>query len=72
MIPPKDYHKDHLNSSEWFGAIIRYLLCLGKKEFNSLYNPNELKRNVTIGNIFKLLLLIALVVVLYIYIFQEF
>ncbi|NGX85116.1 hypothetical protein [Aequorivita sp. KMM 9714] len=33
-----------LNSSEWFGAIIRYFFHLGKKKFNTFYNERELKK----------------------------
>lgn len=33
-----------LNSSEWFGAIIRYFWHLGRKKFNTFYNPAQLKK----------------------------
>lgn len=56
-----------LNTSEWFGAIIRYFWCFGRKKFNVFYNQEQLKKNVLVGYIFKILLLIGLVVVAYLY-----
>ena len=43
-----------LNSSEWFGAIIRYFFHLGKKKFNTFYNERELKKNALVGYTFKI------------------
>lgn len=59
-----------LNTSEWFGAIIRYLLKFGRKKFNTFYNENELKKNAFVGYIFKILLLIALIALIYLYAVQ--
>ena len=56
-----------LNSSEWFGAIIRYLWHFGRREFNSFYNQKELKKNALIGYLFKIVLLIGLVAVVFLY-----
>ncbi len=50
-----------LNSSEWFGAIIRYLWHLGKKDFNSFYNPKQLKKNALVGYIFKIIMVLILI-----------
>ncbi|GAA4275867.1 hypothetical protein [Aquimarina mytili] len=50
-----------LNSSEWFGAIIRYLCHLGKKDFNSFYTPKQLKKNALVGYIFKIIMVLILI-----------
>lgn len=51
-----------LNISEWFGAIIRYLIHFGNKKFDTLYNQKELKKNVLIGYLFTLALLVILII----------
>ncbi len=56
-----------LHSSEWFGAIIRYFWHLGRREFNTFYNPKELKKNTIIGWICKMIMLILLMYIVYRY-----
>lgn len=60
-----------LNSSEWFGAIIRYFFHLGKKKFNTFYNERELKKNALVGYAFKIVLLIGLVAIVYLYAYNS-
>ena len=60
-----------LNSSEWFGAIIRYLFHLGKKKFNTFYNERELKKNALVGYAFKIVLLIGLVAIVYLFAYNS-
>jgi len=60
-----------LNSSEWFGAIIRYFFHLGKKKFNTFYNERELKKNALVGYAFKIVLLIGLVVIVCLYAYNS-
>ncbi len=50
-----------LNSSEWFGAIIRYSWYLGRRKFNTFYISREAKKNVTIGWWFKIVILLILI-----------
>ncbi|WP_425236394.1 hypothetical protein [Ulvibacterium sp.] len=50
-----------LNSSEWFGAIIRYSWHLGRRKFNGFYTSGEAKKNATIGWWFKIVLLLILI-----------
>ncbi len=57
-----------LNTSEWFGAIIRFFLHLGKRDFRTFYNTKELKKNALIGWVFKLVLLGLVVLMTYLYI----
>lgn len=54
-----------LNSSEWFGAIIRYFWHLGRKKFDAFYNPKELKKNAIIGWLFKMVLILILIYIGY-------
>ncbi len=61
----KGFVDNELGISEWFGAIIRYLLNFGKKEFNNIYNKEQFKKNVIIGYIFK----VIGIVVLFLFIF---
>ncbi len=56
---------NELNSSEWFGAIIRYFWHLGKRKFNTFYNQKELKKNAIIGTVFKIVLFITFIFFLY-------
>ncbi|WP_299679689.1 hypothetical protein [uncultured Dokdonia sp.] len=56
-----------LNTSEWFGAIIRYFWNLGRKKFGTFYNQNELKKNAIIGWLFQLILIIVLLCIGYYY-----
>ena len=56
-----------LNSSEWFGAIIRYFWHLGRKKFDTFYNPKELRKNAIIGWMFKMILVIILIYIGYRY-----
>lgn len=56
-----------LHSSEWFGAIIRYFFQLGKREFDSFYNPKELKKNAIIGWLFKVIGVMLLLFIGYLY-----
>lgn len=60
-----------LNSSEWFGALIRYFWHLGKKKFDTIYTPKELKKNVIIGWLFKMVLLITFFYVMYLFMNPE-
>lgn len=60
-----------LNSSEWFGAIIRYFFHLGKKKFNTFYNERELKKNALVGYAFKIVFLIGLVVIVYLFAYNS-
>ena len=60
-----------LNSSEWFGAIIRYFFHLGKKKFNTFYNERELKKNALVGYAFKIVLLIGLVAIVYLFAYNS-
>ncbi|WP_103864040.1 hypothetical protein [Aquimarina sp. I32.4] len=53
-LPWQTVADSELNSSEWFGAIFRYFWYLGKREFNSFYNQEELKKNTAIGYLFKI------------------
>ncbi|TSE10694.1 hypothetical protein [Aquimarina algiphila] len=56
-----------LNSSEWFGAIIRYFWHLGRKKFDTFYNQRELKKNAIIGWLLKVIMLIILIYLGYLY-----
>ncbi len=56
-----------LNSSEWFGAIIRYFWHLGRKKFNTFYTPKEIKKNARIGWVFKIMLMIMLIYIFIMY-----
>jgi hypothetical protein len=56
-----------LNTSEWFGAIIRYLGFFGKRKFNTFYNQKVLWKNAVIGNIFQIILLLSFFYFLYRY-----
>jgi len=56
-----------MNTSEWFGAIIRYFWHLGRKKFNTFYNSKELKKNAIIGWLFKVILMLILVYIGYRY-----
>lgn len=54
-----------LHTSEWLGAIIRYFWNLGRREFNDFYRPKELKKNVLVGWIFKIILVLILIYLAY-------
>ena len=56
-----------LYTSEWFGAIIRYFWNLGRKKFNELYTPKEMKKNALIGWLFKVIFILILVYIGYRY-----
>lgn len=56
-----------LHTSEWFGAIIRYFWNLGRKKFNDIYTPKEFKKNVIIGWLFKVVVVLILIYVGYRY-----
>lgn len=59
---------DHeLNSSEWFGAILRYFSHLGREPFNTFYQPKDLKKNALVGWLFKMFLVLAISVLVYFY-----
>lgn len=53
-----------LHTSEWFGAIIRYLYHLGKRPFNTLYTEDQLQKNSIIGWIFKMVMVITGIILL--------
>ncbi len=50
-----------LHTSEWFGAILRYLWHLRRRKFDSFYNPKELKKNILIGWLFKVIVVILVI-----------
>ncbi|MCQ0111034.1 hypothetical protein [Zhouia amylolytica] len=50
-----------LYTSEWFGAIIRYFWNFGRKKFNDLYTPKEIKKNALIGWLFKVIFVLILI-----------
>ncbi len=52
-----------LGTSEWFGAVIRYLYHFGKRDFNSFYIPFELKKNAIVGYFFKLFSFLMLILI---------
>lgn len=57
-----------LNSSEWFGAILRYFWHLGRTPFNIFYSPSNLKKNALLGWLFKIMILILFIIlVAYLY-----
>lgn len=56
-----------LNSAEWFGAIIRYLLNLGNKHFKYFYNQQQLKTNVIIGWLFQVIIAILILTIIICY-----
>ncbi|TCI90770.1 hypothetical protein [Tenacibaculum sp. M341] len=53
-----------LGTSEWFGAIIRYLFFLGKRKFNTIYNEKDFWKNVIVGYIFKVVGIIVLILLI--------
>jgi len=57
--------ENQLNTSEWFGALLRYFAYFGKRKFNSFYNQRELKKNAIIGNLFQMTLFILFFYFLY-------
>lgn len=57
----KGFVDNELGTSEWFGAIVRYIFNLGKKEFNSIYNKEQFKKNVIVGYIFKIIGIVILI-----------
>ncbi len=54
-----------MNTSEWFGAIIRYATHLGKRKFNTFYNQKELTKNAVIGTVFQVSVLVITFYILY-------
>ncbi|SEC86933.1 hypothetical protein SAMN04489761_3821 [Tenacibaculum sp. MAR_2009_124] len=61
---------NELATSEWFGAIVRYLLGFCREEFSYYYNKRNIKRNVVVGYIVKLVLLVILIGV-FVYFLKE-
>ncbi|CAM1372401.1 hypothetical protein [Tenacibaculum xiamenense] len=57
-----------LATSEWFGAIIRYLFGFGKKGFSHYYNEKNLRKNTVVGYVFKLIMLVFFIVVAFYFI----
>lgn len=53
------------NSVEWFGAIIRYFGHLGRKKFDTFYKQNDLKKNVAIGWLFQIMVLLIIIYIGY-------
>lgn len=51
----------HVHTSEWLGAIIRYLFFLGYRDFKYYYNSTkrQYRLNVFVGWLFKLILFIG-------------
>ena len=56
-----------LHTSEWFGAIIRYFWHFGRRKFDTFYNPKELKKNAIIGWLFKVIVVLILIYLGYLY-----
>ncbi|SRX75928.1 hypothetical protein [Aequorivita antarctica] len=56
-----------LNTSEWFGAILRYGFYFGKRKFNTFYNQKQLKKNALVGYLFQLILIVLFFYALYQY-----
>ncbi len=52
-----------LATSEWFGAIVRYLFGLCKKDFSFYYNEKELRKNAIVGYVLKLMMLLIFIAV---------
>jgi len=50
-----------LNTSEWFGAIIRYFWYFGRRKFGTFYNPKELFKNALVGWLFQIIVLALIV-----------
>ncbi|UCD61087.1 MAG: hypothetical protein JSV59_00485 [Flavobacteriaceae bacterium] len=46
----------HAHSSEWLGAVVRYLLLFGRKDFDAIFVKKERKKNYVIGTVIKLAL----------------
>lgn len=67
-IPDRLFEQNEPNSSEWFGAIIRYFWFLGKKDFNSLYSPKEIKTNRKVGRWIVFFLIILFIAISYLWI----
>lgn len=67
------YNQSHIdrkrNSSEWLGAILRYFSFLGKRKFDEIYIEKELKKNVKIGSVFKITLILAILFICYLILF---
>ena len=60
-----NHAESDLYTSEWIGAIIRYFSSFGKKKFNDLYNPNELKKNVLVGWMAKIITFLIFIYVVF-------
>lgn len=60
-----------LNATEWFGAIIRYSWHLGRRKFNTFYNAKELKKNVQIGWLFQIVVIVIIIYISYKYVISS-
>jgi hypothetical protein len=49
----------HLKSNELIGAVFLYVLNLGRKRFKNIYHNDHERRNMVMGFIIKLLLLVG-------------
>jgi len=56
-----------LNTSEWFGAILRYVFYFGKRHFNTFYNQKQLKKNALVGYLFQIILIVLFFYLFYLY-----
>lgn len=56
----------YLHTSEWVGALVRYLFFLGYRDFNYYYRPSgrQYRLNVFVGWLAKLVLFIGFVLVM--------
>lgn len=55
----------HAHSSEWLGAVVRYLLLFGRKDFDAISVKKERKKNSVIGTILKLILFFLFIYLVY-------
>ncbi|CAM1343665.1 hypothetical protein TAMYLO_330360 [Tenacibaculum amylolyticum] len=65
QLPVYYVENSEKHSSEFFGAILRYLLVFGKKPYKAFYNEKELKRNILIGRLFKIIFFMLTIILCY-------
>jgi hypothetical protein len=53
------YPERHLESNELLGALFTYLLFFGQRRFKTIYHNRNEKRNILLGFLIKLTVLIA-------------
>jgi hypothetical protein len=66
--PQDDYRSEwmmssdtHLHTSEWIGVAFFYIISFGKKSIKEIQKPNNLKRNIRVGYLIKVILFFVLV-----------